>query len=43
MLKILVVEDRFKGPRLGTDGYIVKPFQIGELIACVEAIMRRVR
>jgi len=36
------VEDRIKGLRLGADDYIVKPFQIGELIARVEAIMRRV-
>ncbi|MBQ2661818.1 MAG: response regulator transcription factor [Clostridia bacterium] len=35
------VEDRIKGLRLGADDYIVKPFQIGELLARVEAILRR--
>ncbi|MBQ9832454.1 MAG: response regulator transcription factor [Clostridia bacterium] len=35
------VEDKIKGLRLGADDYIVKPFQIGELIARVEAILRR--
>lgn len=35
------VDDRIKGLKLGADDYIVKPFQIGELIARVEAILRR--
>ncbi len=35
------VEDRIKGLRLGADDYIVKPFQIGELLARVEAVLRR--
>lgn len=35
------VEDRIKGLKLGADDYIVKPFQIGELIARVEAVLRR--
>ncbi len=35
------LEDRIRGLRLGADDYIVKPFQIGELIARVEAVLRR--
>lgn len=35
------VNDRIKGLKLGADDYIVKPFQIGELIARVEALLRR--
>lgn len=35
------VEDRIKGLKLGADDYIVKPFQIGELLARVEAVLRR--
>ncbi|MCL2202081.1 MAG: response regulator transcription factor [Oscillospiraceae bacterium] len=35
------VDDRIKGLRLGADDYLVKPFQIGELIARVEAVLRR--
>lgn len=35
------VNDRIKGLRLGADDYIVKPFQVGELIARVEAVLRR--
>lgn len=35
------VDDRIKGLKLGADDYIVKPFQIGELIARVEAVLRR--
>jgi DNA-binding response OmpR family regulator len=35
------VSDRIKGLKLGADDYIVKPFQIGELLARVEAVLRR--
>lgn len=35
------VEDRIKGLKLGADDYISKPFQIGELLARVEAVLRR--
>lgn len=35
------VNDRIKGLKLGADDYIAKPFQIGELIARVEALLRR--
>ena len=34
-------EDRIRGLRAGADDYIVKPFQIGELTARVEAVLRR--
>ncbi|MCD8119824.1 MAG: response regulator transcription factor [Lachnospiraceae bacterium] len=34
-------QDRIRGLRLGADDYIVKPFQIGELLARVEAVLRR--
>jgi len=36
-----VVEDRVKGLRLGADDYIVKPFEIIELLARVETVLRR--
>jgi len=35
------LDDRIKGLRLGADDYLVKPFQIGELSARVEAVLRR--
>jgi len=35
------VNDRIKGLKLGADDYLVKPFQIGELLARVEAVLRR--
>ncbi|MGI6663941.1 MAG: response regulator transcription factor [Christensenellaceae bacterium] len=35
------VEDRIKGLKLGADDYITKPFQVGELLARVEAVLRR--
>ena len=37
------LKDRVKGLKLGADDYVVKPFQIGELLARVEAVLRRVR
>ena len=37
----VTVDDRIKGLRLGADDYLVKPFQIGELSARVEAVLRR--
>ena len=33
--------DRIKGLKLGADDYIVKPFSIDELIARIEAVLRR--
>ena len=36
-----VVEDRVKGLRMGADDYIVKPFEIIELLARVETVLRR--
>ena len=35
------LEDRVKGLNLGADDYIVKPFQVAELVARVEAVLRR--
>ncbi len=37
------LEDRLKGLKLGADDYIVKPFEILELVARVEAVLRRSR
>jgi len=34
-------DDRIRGLRLGADDYVVKPFSVGELIARVEAVLRR--
>ena len=36
-----LVEDRVRGLRLGADDYIVKPFEIIELLARVETVLRR--
>ncbi len=35
------VEDRIRGLKAGADDYIGKPFQVGELLARVEAVLRR--
>ena len=35
------VQDRIRGLHLGADDYLCKPFQIGELAARVEAVLRR--
>lgn len=35
------VDDRVKGLRMGADDYIVKPFEIVELLARVESVLRR--
>lgn len=35
------LNDRIRGLKLGADDYIIKPFQIGELLARVEAVLRR--
>jgi DNA-binding response OmpR family regulator len=34
-------EDRIRGLKLGADDYVVKPFSVGELLARVEAVLRR--
>jgi DNA-binding response OmpR family regulator len=34
-------EDRVRGLKLGADDYVVKPFSVGELLARVEAVLRR--
>jgi DNA-binding response OmpR family regulator len=34
-------EDRVRGLELGADDYITKPFDIGELVARVKAVLRR--
>jgi two-component system alkaline phosphatase synthesis response regulator PhoP len=36
------LKDRVKGLQMGADDYIVKPFEIEELIARVESVLRRV-
>ncbi|WP_122788940.1 response regulator transcription factor [Intestinibacillus sp. Marseille-P6563] len=35
------VSDRVKGLKLGADDYLVKPFEIAELLARVETVLRR--
>lgn len=35
------VNDRIRGLRMGADDYLVKPFQMGELLARIEAVLRR--
>jgi two-component system alkaline phosphatase synthesis response regulator PhoP len=35
------VQDRIRGLRMGADDYLCKPFQIGELLARVETVLRR--
>lgn len=35
------LNDKIKGLKMGADDYIVKPFQIGELLARVETVLRR--
>ena len=35
------VQDRVRGLRMGADDYVVKPFEIAELIARVEVVLRR--
>ena len=35
------VDDRVQGLKMGTDDYIVKPFQSGEALARMEAVLRR--
>ena len=35
------VKDRIQGLKMGADDYIVKPFQSGEVIARMEAVLRR--
>jgi len=34
-------DDRIKGLRLGADDYVVKPFSVKELLARIEAVLRR--
>ena len=35
------VEDRVKGLQIGADDYLTKPFSISELIARIQALLRR--
>lgn len=36
-----LTKDKIRGLNLGADDYITKPFEIGELIARIEAVLRR--
>ena len=36
-----VGEEHIRGPDLGTDDYLVKPFETGELLARMRAVRRR--
>jgi two-component system, OmpR family, phosphate regulon response regulator PhoB len=36
-------QDRILGLQLGADDYVVKPFSVGELVARVQAVLRRTR
>jgi len=38
-----VLEDRLQGLRMGADDYIVKPFDPAELLARIQAVLRRYR
>ena len=38
-----VLNDRIRGLRMGADDYLSKPFQIGELLARVETVLRRTK
>ena len=35
------MDDKVKGLRLGAEDYIVKPFEIAELLARVDVVLRR--
>lgn len=37
------VSDRIRGLNMGADDYLSKPFQVGELLARVEAVIRRTK
>ena len=37
----VVIKDRVRGLKLGADDYLVKPFDVVELVARVEAVLRR--
>lgn len=35
------LQDKIRGLKMGADDYLVKPFQVGELLARVESVLRR--